>query len=224
MLSVLWRSLLAIVVIVAAVFIVIYVHRSGIITPMALRELVAGYGVYAPLVYVFVYAGGVMFALPGVAFTLTGGVLFGPLIGMVATVVGASIGATGSFLLVRLFRRGDKTERAPATNRWHQKLALYDARLTRSGFLTVLILRLTPIVPFSALNYALGFTSVRTRDYIFATVLGIVPGTFAFVYFGDAITMLKPLHIVGALVLVGGVVLLGRYLQRHYGHHESHKR
>lgn len=204
----------ALLVVVSLVY---YVREQGLFDPMVLRELVAGYGVYAPLIYVALYAGATMLAIPGAALTLTGGILFGPLIGTVATVVGASLGATGSFLLVRWFRRDSTTQPSGSTSRWQRVVAKYDTRIAASGFVTVLILRLMPIVPFSALNYALGFTSVRTRDYIGATVLGIVPGTFAYVYFGDALAMLTPLHIVSALALIGGVVLLGKYLRRHYG-------
>lgn len=212
-----WRWLWALVLIGFAGVAVLVVQRSGLLDPMALRELVAGYGAYAPFVYIGLYAVATMLAIPGAVLTLAGGILFGPLIGTVATVIGATIGATGSFLLVRLFRRGGVTSTRPATSRWQQVVANYDERLSRSGLLTMLILRLMPVVPFNALNYALGFTSVRTRDYVLATVFGITPGTFAYVYFGDALAMLTPLHLAGAVVLLGGVVLLGKYLQRHYG-------
>jgi uncharacterized membrane protein YdjX (TVP38/TMEM64 family) len=197
--------------------VVYFIRENGLLDPTALRSLVATYSVYAPLVYVVLYAAATMLAIPGAALTLTGGVLFGPLIGTVATVAGASLGATGSFLLVRFFRRSISMSVGGRDGRWQQVVAKYDARIAASGFLTVFILRLMPIVPFSALNYALGFTSVRTRDYVLATILGIIPGTFAYVYFGDALAMLMPSHIVAALALIGGVVLLGKYLQRRYG-------
>jgi uncharacterized membrane protein YdjX (TVP38/TMEM64 family) len=215
-----WKWVLAVVVVGMLAFVLLQVQGNGYFDPMVLREFIAGYGIYAPVVYVVVYAVATMFAIPGAALTLTGGALFGPLVGTAATVVGASIGATGSFLIVRVFRRGTVQVESP-TSRWRQVLAQYDARLAHSGFVTVLLLRLMPLVPFNALNYALGFTSVRTRVYVLATVLGIIPGTFAFTYFGDAVTMLMPFHIIGALGVLGILLLLGKFIQRHYGYREA---
>ena len=61
--------------------------------------------------------------------------------------------------------------------------AVYRA-LSDDGFRIILLLRLSPVVPFSLLNYALGMTRVQTRHYIWATIIGILPGTFLYVYLG----------------------------------------
>ena len=64
------------------------------------------------------------------------------------------------------------------------RVARLDALLGRRGIAAVVAVRLVPVLPFTAINYAAGLTSVRTRDYAIGTAVGIVPGTFSFVALG----------------------------------------
>jgi uncharacterized membrane protein YdjX (TVP38/TMEM64 family) len=61
-------------------------------------------------------------------------------------------------------------------------------RLDHRGMLAVLSLRLVPIVPFPALNYAAGASGVRFVPYLLGTALGVLPGTVAVVVVSDAVT------------------------------------
>jgi len=49
----------------------------------------------------------------------------------------------------------------------------------------VLLLRLTPILPFNLLNYALALTDVPFLQYFLPTAFGMVPGTTLYVYIGS---------------------------------------
>ncbi len=68
------------------------------------------------------------------------------------------------------------------------RFAAIDEAVGRSGFRIVFLLRLSPVFPFNVLNYTLGLTRVRLRDYVLASLLGMLPGTFLYVYLGSLVT------------------------------------
>ena len=134
----------------------------------------------APL-FVVAYALAVMFGLPGSAFTLAGGAIFGFWWGLLLNWVGASVGATLAYLFAN----------ALCTDSCRKLLGRYSTGLERAakthGFMATLRLRLIPVVPFNLLNFAAALAGVGRRDYIVATVLGIIPGTAVYTYFADSL-------------------------------------
>jgi uncharacterized membrane protein YdjX (TVP38/TMEM64 family) len=180
-----------------------------------LRSVVTSYGVFAPLVFIALYAGAVLLVVPGAPLTLAGGALFGPWWGTLYIVAGASAGAVLAFLIAR-YIRGEQTS-ARVGSAWRMKLAAYDQAMAKHGFMTVLFLRLVPVFPFSVLNYGLGFSSVRLRKYTVATVVGIIPGTFTYAYFGNALAMLRLTELLIAVLLLIGLIIVGRCLLTHHG-------
>jgi uncharacterized membrane protein YdjX (TVP38/TMEM64 family) len=202
--------------VVLGVFVLI-VRTLGLldeITTESVRAFVSSYGAWAPLIFVVIYAGATVAVVPGSVLTLTSGALFGPVLGTVCAVTGASIGATISFLFVRLVRGGKSLSGEGALA---SRLVRYDERMAAHGFVTVLFLRLVPLFPFTALNYGLGLTRVRTRDYVLGTIIGIIPGSFAYTYFGDALSMLNVIEILIAVVGIITLTVLGRYMAKRYG-------
>ncbi len=142
---------------------------------------VRGFGPLAPLIFVLVYALATVLLLPGSVLTIAGGLLFGPLLGMSLNVTGATLGATGAFLVARYGGR-DMVERFLSG-----RLKAFDAKAAENGFRVIFYLRLIPLVPFNGLNFAGGLSPIRLRDYVLATALGILPGAFAYTYLGDAV-------------------------------------
>lgn len=145
----------------------------------ALLGFVAAYPLLAPLVFVGAYAVWVALSIPG-AFLLTvmAGFLFGTVQGAALVVVGATIGASIVFLAVR-YALADLL-RAYA-GRWLGKL---QAGFNRNAFSYLLVLRLAPIFPFFAINIATAFLDVRTRTFVGATLLGIIPACFVYASVG----------------------------------------
>jgi uncharacterized membrane protein YdjX (TVP38/TMEM64 family) len=153
-------------------------------------------GIWGPLVFVLGYAAATVAFIPGSLLTLAAGALFGLVRGTVYTFVGATLGAAAAFLVARYGARG-WIERKIAGN---ARFAAIDRAVGREGFKIVALLRLSPVFPFNLLNYSLGLTRVRFRDYLLASV-AMLPGTLLYVYYGKA---------AGSLAAVAGGVKTGK--------------
>ncbi len=211
------RRFLTLVLLLCAAFGGVYaLHAAGLtawLNPEELRALVSRVGVFGPIIFIAAYVVATVVFLPGSPLSLLGGALFGPVYGTLYVVIGATIGAVVAFLFSRtagtLVLRGGEGGIA-------EKLRGYDERIAKHGLATVLFLRLVPLFPFNGLNFALGLTRVRFRDYALGTFFGIIPGTFAYVYFGDSLASLSLVQILSALILIGVVGILGRLIARRY--------
>jgi uncharacterized membrane protein YdjX (TVP38/TMEM64 family) len=138
-----------------------------------------GLGAAGPIAFVAVYALATVAFVPGSILTLTAGAIFGLGRGTLYTMIAATCGASLAFVVSRYAVRG-LVERRLAT---HPRFAAVDAAVAREGRRIVFLLRLSPLFPFNLLNYALGVTSVRFRDYVVACA-GMLPGTLLYVYYG----------------------------------------
>lgn len=139
-------------------------------------------GALAPLIFVLGYAAAVVAFVPGSILTLAGGALFGVGWGTLYVFVAATLGSSLAFLIARYVARGMVERRLAGTPR----LAAIDRAVAAEGRKIVLLLRLSPAIPFSVLNYALGLTRVRFADYL-AGAIGMLPGTLLYVWSGKLI-------------------------------------
>lgn len=140
---------------------------------------VHGLGVWGPVTFIAGYALATVALVPGTILTLAAGPLFGIALGVVYVFVGATLGAIGGFLIARFIARG-AVERLLAGN---HNVAAIDRAIGREGRTIVFLLRLSPLFPFTLLNYALGLTQVRFADFLLASI-GMLPGTLLYVYLG----------------------------------------
>ena len=154
-----------------------YLSAEGL---AALQVWIEAKGVWAPLVFGLIYAGAVIFALPGSILTIAGGLLFGPLWGTLLNLTAATAGATGAFVIARYLGR-EKIARRLAG-----RLAHYDDKIAAHGLYAVIYLRLIPLVPFNLLNYSFGLTQVRFRHYVLGSLIGMAPACFAYTSLGNA--------------------------------------
>ncbi|HVT02140.1 MAG TPA: TVP38/TMEM64 family protein [Thermoanaerobaculia bacterium] len=139
-------------------------------------------GAVGYVVYALVYALCCILFVPASVLTLGAGAIFGLVAGTIVVVLGATLGATLSFLLARTVMR-KKIEGMTSGNAKFQAL---DKAIAKEGAKIVFLIRLSPVFPFTYINYGFGLTGVKTVPYILATLFGIIPGTFAFVYIGNA--------------------------------------
>lgn len=148
-----------------------------------LLEWVRAQGPWAPALYIVLYVIACVCFLPGSLLTLGAGILFGPVLGTLWTSIASTLGATASFLIGRFAARDWLQQKLSR----HPRFAAIDAAIGREGWKIVGLLRLSPAFPFSLLNYALGLTRVRLRDYVLASWIGMLPATALYVYIGSLI-------------------------------------
>lgn len=161
---------------------------------------VDGLGLWGPVVFIVGYAAATVAFIPGSLLTLAAGAIFGLVRGTAFVLVGATLGACAAFLVARHVARRAVERKLQGRPRFHA----IDRAVGREGLKIVTLLRLSPVFPFNLLNYALGLTRVRFRDYLLAC-LGMLPGTFLYVYYGKAL---------GSLAAVAG----GAEVERGWGH------
>jgi uncharacterized membrane protein YdjX (TVP38/TMEM64 family) len=136
-------------------------------------------GVLGPAIFVAGYAAAVVAFVPASILTLAAGAIFGVVEGTLYVLAAATLGSALAFLVSRYVARAAVEQRLSG----NPKLAAIDRAIGAEGRKIVLLLRLSPAFPFSALNYALGLTRVRFVDYLIASV-GMLPGTLLYVYSG----------------------------------------
>lgn len=146
----------------------------------ALQQWIEGAGMAAPFMFMLLYAAATVLFLPGSVLTLAGGAIFGPLWGTLYSLSGATLGATLAFLVSRYL-----------ASAWVERkvggpLARLKQGVEAEGWRFVAFVRLVPLFPFNALNYALGLTRIRLLHYVLASYLFMLPGAFAYTYLGYA--------------------------------------
>jgi uncharacterized membrane protein YdjX (TVP38/TMEM64 family) len=167
-------SLLLFIIIALGVF--RFTPLREFLTVERLRQFLDAAGIWAPIVYILVYIAGVCLFIPGTLLTTLGAALFGPYWGFIYVWVGAMAGASAAFLIGRTLGREF------AASLIGNRLRKYDDSIEKNGFATVLYLRLL-YFPFTPMNFGMGLTRVRFRDYFVGTGLGIIVGTFIFTFF-----------------------------------------
>ena len=155
----------------------------------AIVAWVRGAGILGVLVFSGVYVAASLALLPGSALTLGAGFAYGPWIGVLIASPISVVAALLGFWIARGVGRS-----------WVERRTAQDPRFARlqravaaRGFRLVLLLRLSPLVPFNLLNYGLGLSDIKTRDYVLASFLGMLPGTILYVYVGSLVTNVSAL-------------------------------
>lgn len=136
---------------------------------------------YAMAVALFflVYALAVALSLPGGAvLSIAGGFLFGTLPAAILVVLAGTLGAMVIFTAARTAFADILRARVGP---WLDKL---QKEFATEGFSYVLFLRLVPLFPFFVVNLVPAFLGISLRSYALATLIGIIPGTIVFTYFG----------------------------------------
>lgn len=177
------RSVLLLAIVGALSVAIVLVLARGTLVPLVPRALawVQQAGPLAPLLFVASYVAASVTFVPASMFTMAAGVLFGLLPGVALVMAGAVIGASACFAIARGAGRRFVERRLGQDRR----IAAIDRAVGARGFTIVLLLRLTPVIPFSPLNYGLGLTRVRYLHFL-AGSIGMVPAVFMYVSAGAA--------------------------------------
>jgi uncharacterized membrane protein YdjX (TVP38/TMEM64 family) len=133
-------------------------------------------------IFIVVYALATVLMAPGSILTIGAGFAFGLWKGFLAVSAGATLGASLAFLVARFIAR----EKIEAIAQRNEKFRNLDRGMGEQGAKLIFLLRLSPVIPFNLSNYFYGLTAVRFWPYVLASWIGMMPGTFLYVYIGTA--------------------------------------
>ena len=189
-----------------------------------LKDYLSGFGALGPLVIISLVALAVVVApLPSSPIAVSAGLVYGPWLGTLYTLIGAEIGAIIAFLIARGLGRAwlYKTFKREMTFCYHCTVKFL------TGF--IFLVRLIPFIHFDIVSYAAGLTAIPLRNYAIATFLGMIPITFIEVAVGASFTP-NALWLAVSLLLMVAFILVPVLLERYnpfglkkYLFHKPHK-
>ena len=198
-----WKTVAVVAIVAALGAAAFFVLRDHPVHPREIAQWLKAVGGlwWAPLVFIALYALFNTFLLPATALTLTAGVVWGWLTGGLWVLAASSIGSTVPYFISRsgaawvdalLKRRAGRVYKT----------------LQDEGFMSLLLMRLVPIVPYNILNYAAGLAGIPFRTYVLATFIGTIPGIFIFTYLASSIStgLVSPRQAF-VRVLIAGALL-----------------
>ncbi|CAN5842776.1 TVP38/TMEM64 family protein [soil metagenome] len=178
------------ILVLALVAIVITARLTGVTNLLSLdnlgrlREYIEGFGPAAPVVFIVVYAVATVAFLPGTPLSLLAGLAFGPVLGSLYVLIGATAGLTLAFLVARYAARG-------LVASWvedNERLKRLDGEVERQGWRILVITRLVPLFPFNLQNYAYGLTKIGFGTYVIVSAICIIPGVIAYTFAGGSVS------------------------------------
>lgn len=146
----------------------------------AFEAWLSGFGLWAPIAYLGLYAVGTIVFAPGALFALAGGALFGPVWGTLLNLTGATVGASLSFLIAR-YLAGEWVARSTGG-----RLRRLIEGVEAEGWRFVAFVRLVPLFPFNLTNYAFGLTRIGFWAYAITSFVTMAPGAIAYTWLGHA--------------------------------------
>ena len=157
----------------------LWAHTEWFDDPQRVKAEITQWGIWAPVLYIALYAVGPSILLPGAVMTIAGGLAFGTLWGAIYAISGAFAGALIAFAAGRFLGR-DFVQRITG-----ERIRRVLGQVKRQGFRIIFYLRLFPVIPYNALNLIAGASPISFRDYFWATMLGLIPGTILFAFLGN---------------------------------------
>ena len=205
------KIVLAILVIVGVNYLVKYLGYDQLLTFENLKankenlsNFVEQNYLYTVLIYIGVYFVVTALMLPGGAvLSLTGGVLFGPIRATLFINIGATLGATASFFISR-YLVGDWAQK-----KFANQLKKFNEEIDTHGSNYLLTLRFVPLFPFFLINIASGLTKIKPSKFIWTTMFGIIPGSYAYALAGNNLSSITSLSGILSFNVIIVFVVLG---------------
>jgi uncharacterized membrane protein YdjX (TVP38/TMEM64 family) len=170
-----------IIALVAVCAWLLWAHKEWFENPQLIKTEVVEWGAWGPAVYILLYAIGPSFLVPGAVMTIAAGLAFGTWWGSLWSLIGADIGAIVAFAAGRFMGREFVVRTIGI--RFQKMLG----KIARHGFYITLYLRIVPVIPYNAFNLLAGASPITFRDYFWASMIGMIPGTILFAFLGDAL-------------------------------------
>jgi uncharacterized membrane protein YdjX (TVP38/TMEM64 family) len=148
----------------------------------AFNEWVSHLGPWSIVIFIGAYVLATILLIPGSILTVGAGLVFGLGWGLFAVSIGSTLGAALAFLIARFVAR----EKIEAMAKENENFRRIDKAIGAQGAKLILLLRLSPLIPFNLSNYFYGLTAVKFWPYVLASWIGMLPGTLLYVYLGTA--------------------------------------
>lgn len=179
-----------------AIVLVIWLSRSVFdVNAEGLRNWILSFGLWAPLFYIIAYTIRPLIFFPASVLSIAGGLAFGAWMGTLYTIIGATLGAALSFVVAKTVGK------SLVKKQWTGNAAKIQTQMEQNGFLYVLLFRLIPVINFDLVSYLAAIAKVRFVPFVLATLIGIIPGTFAYNFLGSSFVSGNP-QIIAAAVAV----------------------
>jgi uncharacterized membrane protein YdjX (TVP38/TMEM64 family) len=181
--------------------------QKGLFSTEALLSLLRTYPVAAPLIFMLIYAIAPALFLPSIPLSFAAGFLWWSIWGVVFAMAGATAGASVSFFLAR-YLLSDVVRKRFAAAQWHW----LEGKVAKHGWKAVAFVRLIPVFPFNVLNYLLGLTPIPFVQYLWSSLVFMLPACIAFVAFGSSLNELILKGNIRGLLLGIAVAVLALLL------------
>ena len=183
-----------------AVLAIVWLSRSVFeVDANSIRNWILSFGLWAPLIYIVIYTVRPLIFFPASVLSIAGGLAFGAWMGTIYTIIGATLGALLSFYVASTLGK------SLVKKQWSGNAAKIQSQMEQNGFLYVLMFRLIPVINFDVISYLAAIAKVRFSSFALATVIGIIPGTFAYNFLGSSFVSGNPKII--ALAVAAFIVL-----------------
>jgi uncharacterized membrane protein YdjX (TVP38/TMEM64 family) len=167
-----------------------------------LKNLVNSFGFWAPIIFILIYVFITIFGFSAAALTILAGLIFGVWKGLIVVVIGATLSGTIAFYIARILRNNFFSNKKLNSNLIQKLSDRIEKTCKKNGFLTIAILRLS-FMPYIPLSYAAGLVqNLKAKDFILATLLTNIFGSFVFIYLGNSITQSIPIFILAMILLL----------------------
>jgi len=216
------RAVVAAVWVAAIVAWQVYQSSNGLSTTETAQRFIdtvgdAWWGIFA---YVLVYLARPIVLFPASILTIVGGILFGPVLGVIVVIIAANASAMIAYGVGRLLGRAPGSADDAIADDTGSFVRRWSSRMRDNSFETVLIMRLL-FLPYDLVNYASGILRLQWLPFLLATALGSLPGTVSFVLLGASIDSvdeglggIDPTILVVSILIFVVSLVVARLLRR----------
>ena len=186
-----------------------------------MAQFIENFGAVAPIVYILLFTILPIFFFPIAILATAGGLVFGLKYGLTLTLLGTFLNCYIMFILSRKFARNYVTKllAKKLTSKQYDRIFNIDEDKL---FITLIILRLTPFIPYSLVNYAFGLTNIRLSKFMLGAVIGKIPTALVYLNLGVSSTNIVSTNFLFALLLVIILTIFSIYLGKLVDKQKSH--
>jgi len=195
--------LMAFIVVLALLFSIISPYFSNLFSVAKVSQLISGFGIIGPIVLIFVIGLAVIISpIPSLPMIIASGIIFGPWLGFLYSILGNTLGAIGAFWIARGV--GKET-----LKRWFgQEIEFGKDIENRYLFIAILGARLIPLFSFDLVSYGAGLSVISFRNFVIATLLGSIPSILLFSV-GSSVITFKPITVfITTMIFLALVIYL----------------